>query len=96
MLLLAMLLGKPALGAIPDPEAGRFNVLNYGLVADCKTSNTAVLAALLARAAATSAASGGQSEVVFPAGSARDRRAKTTRVSAGPPPRAGRSGNPSQ
>lgn len=50
--------------------ADRFNVLDHGLVADCRTSNTAALAALLARAAAASAASGGQSEVVFPAAGA--------------------------
>lgn len=50
--------------------ADSFNVLDHGLVADCKTSNTPALAALLARAAAASAASGGQSEVVFPAAGA--------------------------
>ncbi len=57
-------------GSAAPRAADRFNVLDHGLVADCKTSNSAALAALLARAAAASVASGGQSEVVFPAAGA--------------------------
>ncbi len=62
--------GAPAGRTAAARAADRFNVLDHGLVADCMTSNTAALAALLDRAAAASAASGGQSEVVFPAAGA--------------------------